>query len=159
MANDPNKRSYYSLEIGRLISKVVKPIMRQRGFYDVDILSEWENIIGAEWAKQTCPQKLSFNSHSRRSGILHILVSPGASVLIQHIQPMIIDRVNTYFGYEAIQRLKIIHGHVPILKKKSSKNNGDSEIPLPTVEGITDPELKSALQNLGQGLIKEKMKT
>ncbi len=129
--------------------------MRKRGFYDVDIITDWENIVGPEWAKQTSPHKLNFNAHTRRSGTLHILVTPGASVLIQHIEPMIIDRVNTYFGFEAINRLKIIHGHVP-LSTLPKKEKPEPNSPLPHIEGIADPDLKIALQRLGQGLAQVK---
>lgn len=155
MARDTDKRNSQGMNLGRVISQVVKPIMRKRGFYDVDIISDWENIVGPEWAKQTCPQKLNFNAHTRRSGTLHILVTPGASVLIQHIEPMIIDRVNTYFGFEAVNRLKIIHGHVALTPAKAHKEVAPNT-PLPEVEDIGDPELKLALQHLGQSLQKGK---
>jgi hypothetical protein len=155
MSEKYTKRNSFSVNIGRVVAQVVKPVMRKRGFYDVDIISDWENIVGPEWAKQTSPHKLNFNAHTRRSGTLHILVTPGASVLIQHIEPMIIDRVNTYFGFEAINRLKIIHGHVP-LRVAPKKPKPESNAPLPEVEGITDPDLKNALQRLGRGLTQVK---
>jgi hypothetical protein len=156
MSDKYSKRNSYSMNLGRVISKVVKPVMRQRGFYDVDIISDWENIVGPEWAKQTCPQKLNFNAHSRRSGILHILVTPGASVLIQHIEPMIIDRVNTYFGFEAVNRLKLIHGFVASRHEGMSKSAKQIQAPLPEIPDIADPDLKLALQQLGQSLTQEK---
>lgn len=156
MSKEYSKRNSHALNLGRIISKVVKPVLKTRGFYDVDIISEWENIIGSEWAKQTCPHKLSFSAHSRRSGTLHLLVTPGASVLIQHIQPMIIDRINTYFGFDAVARLKIIHGYVPVVKLTKRKSNAETA-PLPEVNDISDPELKDALQRWGQGLAQEKL--
>jgi hypothetical protein len=151
MAKEYSKRSFRSQNVSRLVSRVVKPIMRNRGFYDVDIISDWEHIVGPEWAKQTCPQKLNFNRHSRQSGTLHILVTPGAGVLIQHIEAQIIDRVNTYFGFEAVNRLKLIHGHV-VTKPSSTEKRKDQTVPLPEVPGIDDPSLAEALQRLGQSI-------
>jgi hypothetical protein len=148
-----SKRNSNASNLGRIVAKVVKPVMRKRGFYDVDIISDWENIVGPEWAKQTSPHKLSFNAHTRRSGTLHILVAPGASVLIQHIEPMIIDRVNTYFGFEAVNRLKIIHGHV-VAQQSAALKKPKIDIPLPEVD-IEDPDLKLALQRFGQSLMKQ----
>jgi hypothetical protein len=153
MSNEYSKRNSYSLNLGRVIAKVVKPVMRQRGFYDVDIINDWENIVGPEWAKQTCPQKLNFNAHTRRSGTLHILVAPGASVLIQHIVPLIIDRVNTYFGFDAVNRIKLIHGNVLASVQPKSKKHLKVVGPLPDVGEIADTDLKTALQHLGQSLI------
>ena len=109
--------------------------------------------MGPQWAKQTSPHKLSFNPHNRRAGTLEILVSPGAAVLIQHIQPQIIERVNTYFGFEAVNRLKIIHGHVTVQPEEPRKKANLP--PPPPIEGIKDPELLSALQGLGQLLMDE----
>lgn len=154
-----SKRNSFSLNIGRLVAHVVKPVMRKRGFYDVDIIADWENIVGAEWAKQTSPHKLNFNAHTRRSGTLSILVAPGASVLIQHIEPMIIDRVNTYFGFEAVNRLKIIHGHIASNAGKVKKQPEIPHVPLPEINDIEDPDLKLALQRLGQGLTQQKLKS
>lgn len=151
MSEKYSKRNSHSLNLGRVIAQVVKPVMRKRGFYDVDIISDWENIVGPEWAKQTSPHKLNFNAHTRRSGTLYILVAPGASVLIQHIEPMIIDRVNTYFGFDAVSRLKIIHGHV--VAREINKEKPKEQAPMPEVEGVADPDLKLALQRLGQGLV------
>lgn len=157
MSKEYSKRNSHALNLGRIISKVVKPVLKTRGFYDVDIISEWENIIGPEWAKQTCPHKLSFSAHSRRSGTLHLLVTPGASVLIQHIQPMIVDRINTYFGFDAVSRLKIIHGYVPVTRLPKSKSGTTEIAPIPDVQDISDPDLKDALERWGQGLAQEKL--
>ncbi len=129
--------------------------MRKRGFYDVDIIADWENIVGPQWAKMTSPHKLNFNAHTRRSGTLHILVAPGANVLLLHVEQQIIDRVNTHFGFEAVNRLKLMHGHVIV--PVTAKRKTSAQQPLPEIEGVKDPDLKAALQGLGQSLAEEKV--
>lgn len=143
-------RSSYLSSMSRLVPRVVRPIMRKQGFFDIDIVSDWAYIIGPEWSKMTLPQKLKFAPNTRANGVLHVRVAPGASVLLQHIEPEIIDRVNTYFGFQAVAKLKLIHGVIPQTEVFKPKPKVDA--PMPTIEGIEDDGLTKALQEFGQAL-------
>lgn len=148
-------RRSFGVNIGKIVTRVTKPVMRKRGFYDVDIISDWPFIVGEKWARYSLPHKLSFDPKSRRSGVLHIRVSPGANVLIKHIEPEIIDRVNTYFGFSAVKNLKIIHGDVAIhdIPPKKKEVKSDEEVPLPEIPDIENDHLKRALQLYQQAVI------
>ena len=152
-------RRSFGTNVGKIITRVVKPVMRKRGFYDVDIISDWPFIVGSEWAKYSSPHKLAFNPKSRSSGVLHIRVSPGANVLIKHIEPEIIDRINTYFGFNAVKSLKILHSDVAIHDPPVKPNKEEGvESPLPKIPDIENDSLKRALQQYQQALIlKEKV--
>lgn len=145
MSSNDIRRSF-GVNLAKIVSRVIKPVMRKHGFYDVDIINDWSYIVGPEWAKFSIPQKLSFSPHSRKSGTLHVRVSPGANVLLKHIEPEIIDRVNTYFGYEAVKQLKIIHSDVAIDNKPSAPVQEEPNIPLPDIQGIDNEALKLSLQ-------------
>ena len=158
MSEKQNKRTGYNSNLARLVAKVVKPVMRKRGFYDVDIISDWSHIVGPEWANLSIPKKLSFNPKTRRSGTLHIQVSPGSSVLMQHIEPQIIDRVNTYFGFEAVKKLRLIHGYIPEPQTETPEAKEKITVPLPEIEGIADQALKESLQRFGQTMKQKEQK-
>lgn len=155
MSKNSSQRTGHSTNLSRLIAQVVKPVMRKQGFYDIDIISDWAYIVGSQWADLSMPKKLSFNPKTKRSGTLHIQVVPGANVLIQHIEPEIIDRINTYFGFEAVKKLKIIHGLLPVKSEPLKEEEHKEQLaPLPEVDGIEDQNLKEALQRYGQALAK-----
>jgi len=76
---------------------------------------------------------------------------------LQHQEPLIIQRINGYFGYGAIARLAITQG--PVALRPTRKPPAAPEL-TPQQErqlterltGIDDPELKNVLAALGRHL-------
>jgi len=80
--------------------------------------------------------------------------------MIQHVLPEIVERVNRFFGYEAVAKVKLRQGMVqkvqpktrlaaaPVLRAPSAEL-GES------LREIADPELQAVLQNLAKSLAKE----
>jgi hypothetical protein len=48
----------------------------------------------------------------KSEGIMQLVVSPGHAPLIQHVIPEIIERVNRFFGYRAVAKIKMRQGAV-----------------------------------------------
>lgn len=79
-----------------------------------------------------------------------MLVEGAHAPLIQHLGPMIIDRVNRFFGYEAINKVAFRQGKV---LKAAAKRSRPEPAPLPNELGeglraIADPELRACLTSL-----------
>lgn len=133
------------------IPKITRSIYNRRGFYENDIIKDWSYIVGNKWSELTSPEKLLFRRGTKQNGVLYISVYGSASLMIQHIQPEIIDRINTYMGYKAVSCLKIIQGGLkPIDIKKDNKPIKNTE--LEELKNWDDNKLKEALQNLGQSI-------
>lgn len=121
------------------------------------ILHDWQKIVGDKIASLTCPQKLVFRNDKRTGGMLSLLAATGSGPLIQQISPMILERINTYFGYNAVANLKIQQGFLPPKPQEETT----SEIPSSeiiawvdqNVNHVENEVLKSALQGLGQSLM------
>ncbi len=106
------------------ISQTLLPFARQllgkKGFVEIDILTGWSRIIGKELAQYSFPQKISFPRGEKTNGILHLCTTSGAFALeISHREKIIIDKINTYFGYNAVSGIKIIQN----LNLSAEKNN------------------------------------
>ena len=87
-------------------------------------------------------------------GVLSLVVSGAYAPMMQHIGPEIVERVNRFFGYQAVARLSIRHGEVKRVERAAPP---PSLKPVPESLGaglrtIADPELKAVLEALASGV-------
>ena len=101
---------------------LTKQLLGQRGFMQMDLLTSWTAIVGEEMAQYSLPQKLTFPKNSRADGCLTIVVPAGAFAMeIAQNEQRLIDKINTYFGYPAIKKIKILQSNLSsdyFMKKK-----------------------------------------
>lgn len=108
MSDTPAARrwSLFPRKLGQSIEGIVKPVYQQHGFSEHRVLTEWVSVVGRELAAGSAPRKLAFPRGKREQGVLHVAVSSGARALeLQHMQPVILERIATYFGYRAIEKI------------------------------------------------------
>lgn len=155
------KRSGSMQAMANLMPRVTKKILGNRGFAEASIITEWTSIIGEEMAQCSQPEKLVFEKGARASGVLHIRVTGGGAAELQHIAPQVMERINGYFGYKAVARLKYIH--IPLTGSGSSKRkyseDSNREIGmmsqqdcLNNLESIGHFEMRKALERLGKAI-------
>lgn len=141
--------------IGATVDGLTKPLFEERGFRDAALLNQWETIAGHVLAEHTSPGKISYPGGQRRDGTLHLTVSSSAlAIELQHLEPQLLERVNTYFGYKAVARLRIVQGPLPQRRDNTSKPapplSTEKEAELTErVAKVADEELRTALRNLG----------
>lgn len=144
--------------LAAVLPKAAEPAMRRRGFAKVEIVTGWPGIVGAALAAETTPERLSFPRGKRDDGTLHIRVSGALALEIQHLQPVILERINTYFGYRAVARLALVQGPRP----EPSEPEAAKPRPVPgpanraaaerQTHGIGDTALREALNGLGAAI-------
>jgi hypothetical protein len=98
--------------IKEVVTRLVNPIVKKRGIVHAKIIFEWERVVGEKYASFSRPLKIYFRPGQRSQGTLHMAVSPSHALLVIHSKDLVIDRINTYFGYNAIQDLKIFQQSV-----------------------------------------------
>lgn len=152
------KRSYVTQALGKPIAKLTRSSYAKRGFADGEILHRWPTIVGELLSRASHPEKIVYPSNKNGEGTLHLRVgNPGLALDIQHMEPMILQRINGHFGYRAVSRLKLIQAPLPAGKGKTTLQNrplNATEIQSlkETLGPVTDPDLKHALENLGQSV-------
>ena len=104
-----NKRGgLFPKTLGQCVERATKPALKAYGLAGSRIVTDWEKIMGAEIAKHTVPQSVSFPAGKKIGGTLCIHV-PGAFALqVQQLQPYILEKLASYFGYRAISRLQLV---------------------------------------------------
>ena len=156
--NDPSRRKERGLlAVGASLPTIAAPALRKRGFARAKLITDWPAIAGDLLARETVPQKLVFPRGSPGGGILHLRVSSGFALELQHIAPQLIERINGFFGYEAVADLRYQQGPIPPLRKPrriGPKRLADiDEARLQrNLEAIEDPELRNALADLGRAV-------
>jgi hypothetical protein len=135
---------------GELVGEIGGVAFKRFGFVQGAVVSRWSEIVGERYAKVSLPESIRFPAGGRRNGTLTLLVEGAHAPLMQHLGPMIIERVNRFFGYEAVAKLAYRQGRVP---EKAARPRRTEPAPVPTELGeglraITDPELRACLESL-----------
>lgn len=139
--------------VGVAVSKLAGPIVRKRGGgILVRLKAEWTAIIGADWVAVSWPSALG------RDGVLKLRAASMAALELQHRAPLLIERINLFFGRPVVTRLALVQGPLPL----NSPPNGSPPRSLAAGEAdalderlsrIADPALRAALARLGRDLI------
>lgn len=150
--------------IGASVAKLTKPIFGKRGFGQGSIVTEWPNIAGNTLASHTAPDKISYRPNERSEGVLHLRIDSSALALeLQHLEPQLIERINTHFGYRAVASIRIIQGPItreikPEKKSRSALSRFDKDSLDKRLEIVSDPDVKAALLALGSEIVREQEK-
>ena len=133
------------------------------GFAYGELIANWASIVGEALAHGSSPERVRWPRGGEgiggrgRGGTLVIAVDAGMAIEVQHEAPRIIERINGYYGYEAISALKIRQTRV---KKPGAAPAERREVPAAEAErlhrdlqNIADEPLKAALERLGRGVL------
>jgi hypothetical protein len=137
---------------------VTRPLFGRHGFAVGAIVTDWPAIVGSAIATHALPIRIRFPGKERSGGTLHIKVASGAFALeLQHLEPLILERINGYFGWKAVDRLRMVQGPLPEPHRRPP--------PPPPAEppanaafdarlaGVEDPDLRAVLARLGHRLV------
>lgn len=157
--NDPdrktNDRSRRTQSLGSLLPKVARPVLGRQGLAAGGIVADWPSIVGVRLAECCVPMRLAFPPGERSAGTLHLRVQGSLALELQHLEPVVLERINSYFGYRAVVRLRIQQGPVPrpVRRKEpiATGNREDPEVDA-LVGSIGDKELRRRLGQFGRAL-------
>ena len=135
---------------GELVGAVGGMAFRRFGFVQSAIVSRWSEIVGERYAKVSSPESIRFPAGRKSGGVLTLLVEGAHGPLLQHLSPLIIERVNRFFGHEAIDRVVCRQGK-RIARRETTVRPQSRPVPKELGEGlrqIADPELRACLESL-----------
>lgn len=142
--------------IGAELAGIAAPVLRKQGLGEARLLTEWPSVIGSDLARDSWPVKLSFRRGERREGTLRLKVAGPRALEFQHREPQILERINAFFGYNAIARIVLVQ--VP----PQSDSPPPRARPLPPAETaalqrklgqVEHPGLREALERLGKEIL------
>ena len=147
---EDSPRSCRPRATGELLGAIGDPSFRRFGFVQGSIVSRWTEIVGDRYAKVSSPESIRFPTGRKAGGVLTLLVDGAHAPLIQHLTPMIVERVNRFFGHAAINRIVFRQGKLPPPQARPERPQL-RPVPKELGEGlreIADPELRACLESL-----------
>lgn len=155
------------------VRRSVDKIVGIKGFAEADVLLRWAEIVGEGLAKTCQAVKVQYGANRNIGATLIVQADSGRAPEVSHLSPKIIERVNRFYGYRAINRLKVTQstGYRPAKGSVQHRIPGFAEAqsafagPEPTLspaaqreasdlaEGIQNPELRAALTLMGGNVL------
>lgn len=145
-------------QIADLMPAIGRTAFRRFGFVQSSVVTRWPEIVGERHARHCMPESIRFAPGEKADGILQLVVTPAHATIIQHVTPEIIERVNRFFGYSAVARVKIRQGVVQAPKAKEAPRAAPPSLKPIAMElgdslrDIGDPELRTVLESLARSL-------
>jgi hypothetical protein len=155
VADEP-RRAMRARAVSEMLPAIGGSAFRRFGFVQSSIVSRWREIVGERYASVSSPESIRFPPGRKSDGVLTLAVEGAHAPMMQHVAPVIIERVNRFFGYPAVARITFRQGVVQLQRAKS-RAAPPSLRPIPAELGdslrqIADPELREVLEALARGV-------
>jgi hypothetical protein len=131
------------------LPKSVKKMIKKKGHIFSETLNNWKYIVGKELFKVCYPKSFK-NSNKVGSSYLLIMVKRGHEVDMEYSKKNIIDKINSYFGYLVVKKLKLTsldNTQISLKKKKISNNMTNSKY-IDKLKNINNDKIKKSLIEL-----------
>lgn len=153
-----------------LAAALLDPLLVRKAGMTTGLIAAWPAIAGQRLEGVSRPEKLVWppkrgEADRRLEPATLVVACEGASVLrLQHQSAELLGRVNAFFGYPAVARLKIVQravagpgpGRKPALRAlKPSEVEGIRAL----TAGIDDPKLRAALDAFGESVLQRRPAT
>jgi hypothetical protein len=149
-------RTFLPSSLGKVLQSIASSFTSKQGFVWAAILQDWPQVVGDVYKDMVLPTKLQFPKGKNTEGTLSVLVeNSGAALLVQHLQPLILERVNRYFGYKALTKMVMRQGFFP-KKTELILSSPKKERPLTNEE---KEEIQSLLQTFPEGPLRETLES
>ena len=141
--------------IAATLPKITRAVFKRQGFTKSDVLTNWKSIVGGELATRCCPEKLTWPGRGTDGATLRVRVASGWAPKMQHLEPTLNERINTYFGYRAVARLKLVQGKVRVVETRAPRlsrplTDEETDRLEQGLSAIRDPDLAEAMRGLGR---------
>lgn len=172
MAEKKAKGRKGALQIAELTNSLVDPILAKRAGINTMLLGIWDEIVGPEFADCSRPDKIIWpqrrdmgaGSSEQGGGLspgqLTIACEGSRALFLSHQQDEVLQRINSFFGFPAINRIKIVQKVVvkhDLKRKKLRKLSSLQQKKLTEmVDDVEDPKLKEALTKLGKAVLSKR---
>lgn len=151
---DEPPRGGRARSVAELLPDAGRASFRKFGFVQHAIVSRWAEIVGQRYAGVSAPESIRFPQGKRANGTLTLTVAGAHAPMMQHVAPEIVERVNRFFGYPAVERVTMRQGSVA---KPAPKPPIPELKPVPvelgdSLRAVGDPELRAVLESLARGI-------
>jgi hypothetical protein len=142
-----------------LLSDVFSEAYAKQGFAARELVTRWVEIAGREVAAHSEPLKIQWprpvEGQPQEPATLVLRVEGPMALEIQHTSDVILERVNRFFGWNAVGRLALRQAPLSRREKPGAENSPDPKAVAEIAESLSsieDEQLKAALARLGASI-------
>jgi hypothetical protein len=157
-----SRRGHAPRALAESVDRLTRPLFARRGFAGSAVVKDWALIAGEALATGTLPERIVYPDRGRSDGTLHLRVANGAlAAEMQHLEPQLVERINGYFGYRAVARIRFFQRPLPERKAKIPSrirplNKGEQDKLEVGLTRVADEDLRAALGDLGKAVMERR---
>ena len=132
------------------LPKNIKKIIKKKGHIFSETLNNWKYIVGNE-IFQICYPKSFKNSNKFGVSTLHVMVKRGHEIDLEYSKKEIMDKMNSFFGYAVVEKLKFISfddAQTKFKKIDENENYVTNSKYTDTINDIKNDKIKKSLLEL-----------
>lgn len=144
-----------------LLGKVIGDAFTRQGFASAELVTRWREIVGDEIAAHSEPIKIQWSRRPGRPeaemagesapGTLVLRVEGPAAIEIQHLANVVLERVNRFLGWRAVERIALRQAplHRAARPPRPAADLRTAQHLAAAMPEIADEDLRNALGRLG----------
>ena len=159
----PRSKRLPTRPLAEYVNREIDPLIARQGFGESSLLLQWREIVGSQTAALCEPMRLQWPPRAKQQpadkaqepATLALRVEPGFGLDVQHMIPVILDRVNAHLGWRCVSRI--------VLRQEPLRQGEPRREPrtppcdpaarasaAAATEGVTEEALRAALITLGE---------
>tara|TARA_B100000963_G_C22199447_1_gene482442 strand:+ start:56 stop:541 length:486 start_codon:yes stop_codon:yes gene_type:complete len=127
------------------IPKTLRKYLRKGGYNYSNVVDNWTQIVDKKISNSCYPTKIKIGKEMR-NGTLILNVAHGSELMIEYSKKEIIDKINSFFGYNCINKidLKVVENRIKTNSNNFPKIKNTDKI-LKKIESLKNEQLKTSL--------------
>ncbi len=166
--------------LGTEVGALLKPLQTGQGasakFVSPALLAAWPEIVGERLAGLCLPVQMKTKPKSRSmarsrhkktgddGAVLEVRVDPSVRIDLDYGQALLVERINAFFGYQAVGSLKVLDKPMAPAKPANPVLSAPNFAPTPQAAvqakeqtmSVQDNTLRAALERLGAAVLSQK---
>tara|TARA_B100001123_G_C15129351_1_gene954655 strand:+ start:67 stop:549 length:483 start_codon:yes stop_codon:yes gene_type:complete len=108
---------------GSTLPRSVKNILKKNGYNYSEIIGKWNFLIDKDISSCSYPKSIKMNK-GNKEGTLVLAVKRGDEITVEYAKKEIINKINSYFGYQLINKIKLetFNSETKKIKNKNHSN-------------------------------------
>ena len=105
---------------GNTLPQSVKQVLRKNGYNYSEIISKWNLLVGKDISNYCYPKSIKMLGKNK-NGTLILSVERGNEINVEYAKKEIINKINSYFGYQLINEIRL--QTFSVVNKKEKETN------------------------------------
>ena len=134
-----------------ILPSKIKKIINKKGQIYSETLDNWRNFVGNDLFNISFPKSYK-NENKLQSSCLTVMVKRGNEVNFEYSKNIVIEKINSFFGFEAVKSIKLVSFEEISEKfiEKQSLDNVTKNKYKKQISGIKNEKIKNSLSELSR---------